>query len=315
MSNYFDGKQLFNEPSVEQIGGSHMVMSNVVRPLKKKYVNIDSRFRQDYNAVLPGEANFLVNLPEPITKIRSMKVTNIEIPFTFYNVSQALNNCSIVFTDNTGNRTVYTILDGFYSANNVNPIATYFSNNTINSYIKYNQYNTFFSQFIFTPSGNVTSMTITFSVDYLGNFDKLELKRKIGWLLGFRTATYTLTSTNTTITSEAMMDFNGFRYLYLAIDEFTQNTNDNTFISPLYRSIINKNIIARINLCLTSLSTYPFGDTVLTPNEKDGALISDKRLYNLADFKKLNIQLVDAYGKPLFLNGLDFSFCMEIEQE
>ena len=33
-------RPLFNEPIVDQVG-SHMIMSNVVRPLKKKYCNIE----------------------------------------------------------------------------------------------------------------------------------------------------------------------------------------------------------------------------------------------------------------------------------
>jgi hypothetical protein len=306
----YNGNPLFNEPVVNQYG-SHMVMTGVSVPPKKKYYNIDTRFRDDYDSV--SNSSIVITLPQRITKVKSLKVTNAEIPFSYYNVSSALNNNTILFTDNLGVQTVYTIADGFYSANSTNTIANYFSSHTINSYITYSAYNTNSSRFVFTPSGGVTSMTMQFAVSSTGNFDKLELKNKIGWMLGFRLASYTFTAAKTTIASEAFLDMNGFKYLFLVLDEFTQNTNDNTFVSPLYRSIINKNILCRMNTSLFPLSSYKFADTIFTPNEKDGTLLSDKRTYNSVDLQKLRVELVNEFGNSVHLNGLDFSFCLEIE--
>ena len=310
-----NSQYLFNEPTVEQVG-SHMIQSTPYRPTKTKYCNIDTRFREDYDS--SKTANYIISLPQRITKVKSMKVTNLEIPYSYYNVSSSLNNSSILFTTNTGVQTLYTIANGFYcanaSTNNSNTIVSYFGANAINSYMTYSQYNTNFSQFVFTPSGAVTSMTMQFSIDSSGNFDKLELKNKVGWLLGYRSASYTFTATNTTIRSEAMVDMNGFRYIFLILDEFTQNTNDNAFVSPLYRSIISKNIIARMN-SIFPLTTYKFGDGIISTNVKDGTLVTDKRNYNNVDLQKLRVELVNEFGNVINLNGLDFSFCLEIEYE
>lgn len=300
---------LFNEPTIEQVGGSHMIMNNVSHPQYKKYYNIDTKFRDDYDS--SPNSNVVVTLPQRITKVKSMKVTNAEIPFSYYNVSESLNNNSIQFIDNTGTETLYTVADGFFSPQS---ILYNFTTYPINSYIQYKQYNNNFSQFVFTPSGSVTSMTINFAIDSSGNFAKFEVKKKLGWLLGFRKVSYTLTSTYRTITSEAMMDFNGSKYLFLVLDEFTQNTND-TFIAPMYRSIISKNIIARINTSLFPLSNYPFANSVFTPNEKDGTLLSDKRMYNCVDLQKFRVELVNEFGNVVNLNGLDYSFALEIECE
>jgi hypothetical protein len=300
---------MFNEPVVEQ-HGSHMIMSDVSRPLKKKFYNIDTRFRDDYD--YSKNSNYIITLPQRISKVKSMKVSNAEIPFSFYNVSAGLQNNSILFTDNTGTQTLYTLADGFYTPSS----ALYnFTNYPINNYMKYNVYNNNFSQFVFTPAGAVTSMTMTFSIDASGNFNKFELKNKMGWLLGYRNASYTFTATNKTINSEGMMDFNGSRYIFLVLDEFTQNTNDNTFVSPLYRSIINKNIIARVNTFFFPSSNYVFGNSYLNANEKNGALLSDKRTYNNVDLQKFRVELVNEYGNVINLNGLDYSFCLEIEYE
>lgn len=299
---------LFNEPVVEQLG-SHMIMSNVSRPIHKKHYNIDTRFRDDYD--YSKNSNYIITLPQRITKVKSIKVTNAEIPFSYYNVSDTLKNNSIVLTDNTNNQTVYTVINGFYTPTT---ILSNFTSFPVNSYIQYSQINNF-SRFTFTPSGGVTSMTMQFSVDSTGNFDKLELKTKLGWMLGFRTASYTFTSTNTVITSEAMIDFTGMKYFYLILDEFTQNTNDNSFVAPLYKSIVNKNIIARLNTSSFALSNYQFGNSVFTPNEKDGTLVSDKRNYHCVDLQKIRVELVNEFGNIVNLNGLDYSFCLEIESE
>jgi hypothetical protein len=77
-------------------------------------------------------------------------------------------------------------------------------------------------------------------------------------------------------------------------------------------SIVNKNILAKISL---DPLHYTFG-TLMPANEYNGLLKSDKRTYNgKVNLQKLKIQLVTEYGHPINLNGLDFSFCTEIEYE
>ena len=49
MSKYNDNKSdNFMEPTVSQ-HGSHMVMTNVHKPMKTKYVNLDTIFADEYN--------------------------------------------------------------------------------------------------------------------------------------------------------------------------------------------------------------------------------------------------------------------------
>ena len=92
MSQYFDKSELFLEPKVKQYG-SHMVMSNVHKPTKTKYVNIDTKFSDDYNSTC-SVANYNITLPERINDIKSITVTNLELPMSFYNISSVLgNNC------------------------------------------------------------------------------------------------------------------------------------------------------------------------------------------------------------------------------
>ena len=60
MSKYMDNKSMFLEPTVSQYG-SRMVMTNVSKPTKTKYWNIDTQFSSDYTSSNPTEYN--ISLP------------------------------------------------------------------------------------------------------------------------------------------------------------------------------------------------------------------------------------------------------------
>jgi hypothetical protein len=100
--------------------------------------------------------------------------------------------------------------------------------------------------------------------------------------------------------------------LYLAIDEFNKG-NQSSFVPPLHSSLINKNIIARITL--DKGGGYDYG-RIIPVNCYNGLLVTDKRSYTgKIDLLKLNIQLLNENGMVMNLNGMDFSFCLEIIHE
>ena len=69
MSKYFDQKNLFLEPQVDQYG-SHMIMTDVAREKKIKYLTVDTRFRDYYDT--STIANYNISLPERINSVKSM---------------------------------------------------------------------------------------------------------------------------------------------------------------------------------------------------------------------------------------------------
>ena len=88
MSEYFDEKSMFMEPRVSQYN-NHMVMTNVSKQTRKKFINIDTKFCDEYanNRTNPGNpsynvANYNITLPEKINDVKSMSVRNVEIPIT-----------------------------------------------------------------------------------------------------------------------------------------------------------------------------------------------------------------------------------------
>jgi hypothetical protein len=313
MSSYFEDKRLFREPNVEQFN-SHMVMTNVVPPLRTRYLNLDTRFRDDYT-YNNTNANCTLTLPEKITKVKSMTAVSAEIPISFNNISSYLNNCSLSVDAYDGSTLTDSILFTIPNAFYIN-LTTYLTSNPIPYLTSYALDASNHSTFTVDLSGN-TSIVVSFAVDVSGNFDKYDLKTKLGWLLGFRSSTYTLTTDGATWTSEASIDFTSPRYLYLIVDDFQNSTTgDTAFLSPLYKSIINKNILARLAGGVIQVNQGCVFANVYDFNQYTG-LISETRKYSNSggQYQRFQISLVDEFGRVVDLNGLDFSILLKLECE
>ena len=300
MTEYYNKTELFMEPKTKQYG-NHMIMTNVHKPSKTKYISIDTKFRDDYDYMQP--ANFQIVLPEKVNDVHTLRVTSIEVPMSFYNISANLGN-NYFKVINGANTVMIIIDDNNYTASS---LAT-----QINLKLSGSGYS---SDLTVTLSANTrtvvqtnTNVSLVFDVDVAGNSDKFNFKQKLGWLLGFRKPNYVVSASTT---AECTLDLYGSRYLYLAIDEFNKG-NQNSFVTPLSSSLINKNIIARITLDMT---TYNYGAT-LPATYYNGLLTTDTRSYTgKIDLQKLNVQLLNESGIPIMLNGQDFSFCLEASCE
>lgn len=324
MSEYFDNKQLFSAPKVSQYN-NHMVMTNVSKETKTKYLNIDTKFCDDYinnrtdpNIPSYNQANYNITLPERINDVKSITILNAEIPMTFYNITSELgNNCFKISSDYFESYFYKTIIvpDGQYTINTLVNAINLFLNGINNEtrYLSCQLYNNKVS-FSLSPDSN---MVIDFAVNKTGEFDKYNFKSKLGWILGFRKNSYIISGVQSPVNitdyliAENNYNLNNLRYFYLAINEYSK-ANPNSFISSLPNSSINKNIIAKI--CL-DFNFFPL-NTILNANKSNGLLMSDIRSYTgKTDIQKLNIQLLDDIGRPVNLYGSDFSFGLKIEHE
>ena len=320
-------KSSFLEPQVDQYG-SHMVMTNVTRHSKFKFINIDSKYRDNietkydtttnpYKLTYP--ASFHIELPERVNDVKSLMVCNAEIPMSFYNISASLGNnyFKIVSDANSQNPTSYMIkiANGEYTRTTLEAAI----NSAIHSIaalsgtpddISFTINTSNLSSFTVNVGVGV-NYSIVFDVDAIGNPDVYNFKKKLGWLLGFRQRQYSI-DFNRPLNSENIMDLNTIRYLYLALEEYTKGTQ-NSFLSPMKHSFLQgKTIIAKITL---NKKTFSFGD-ILPANNFNGYLLSDRRQYSgKVDLQKLNVHLIDDNGTPVDLNGIDFSFCIEVEHE
>jgi hypothetical protein len=327
MSEYYSKNELFIEPQTTQYGG-HMVMSNVYKPNKKKYINIDTKFRDEYNYL--SATNYNLTLPERVTDVKNMTISAVELPILYYNISSSLGNNSFQITDHSNKGRIHLIVvpDGQYTAatlvstlnTTLAALAVFAGNTEPNDgdlqCILSGNYIQFYT--------NSASFTIDFTVNDQSMKDNYNFRYKLGWLMGFRKPSYNINFSYTDnpdvgtgpdgqplTQSESTVDLNGPRYLYLAIEEFGKG-NQKSFLSPIATSFINKNIIARISLDKTF---YPYG-AILPANKSNGYLLSDTRSYTgKIDLMKLNVQLLSEIGNPISLNDYDFSFCIEVEHE
>ena len=312
MSNFNNPHEMFMKPKTEQFG-THMVMTNVQQTNKTKYISIDSKYKDDYqdNNTTNSHAdllsnqlstsNFNITLPERISNVKSITMTHAEIPLSYYNISSNLgNNYFKVIV--SGTETMITVDDGFYTETQLQ--------NKINSLLAGESINLTLTISSLSKSSMVAgsgTISVHFDVNSQGIHDKYRIKSKLGWLLGFRLLNYDVTTSP--VSSEEFSSIKGSKYLYLAIDEFSKG-NQNSFMSPLHSSLINKNILSRISL---DSNNYGHG-SILPANLNNGYLVSDTRSYNgNVDLQKLNIQLLNEDGLPVILNGLDFSFCLKVE--
>ena len=291
MSNYFDQKTSFMEPTVTQYG-SRMVMTNVIKSKIKKIINFDTRFSDN------TEIEFSFNLPERINNVTQIKVAQIEIPVSFYNISTNLRNNFFILKDITNNTiTKILIPDGNYSQETfILKLTSLLTNITF-----------------LIDSNNICSFTNTssslllldFTINSDGTICKNGLENLIQSLFGFKESTI-LINPNSTIKTEKCFNINTIRYLFLTMEDFVNSTH-NGFIGMLKNSTINKKILARIPFDKT---LFPFGTII------QGKLTDCIRLYHgPVDLQRFKLQLVNEYGLPIQLNGGSFSFSLEIEME
>ena len=277
----------------------------------KKNVNIDTRFRENYYTTLAS--NFHVNLPLKLSKVVSLQLSAIELPNTFYVISQIYGNNFFVLEIVDEEPLIVTIPDGNYDYLGIQ--------NYINNFLSTqsgNYPNIQFLADVNTPSGSgfqsgsakmvvgSTAGTINFSINFVtdryGNKDtQTPLPLKFGWLIGFRDGYY---ENNTTYVSEGLINLLGPRYIYLVVDDFNNSVLDG-FYGAFTSSIINKNIIARISLQ---------GNVFNFLSKDNFSLITTPRQYfGPVDIQKLQIQLLDEYGRILNLNNMDYSFCLTFQ--
>ena len=284
----------------------------IINPIKKrtirKNLNIDTKFRENYYTSSASNFNFV--LPISINNVLQMQLASIELPTTYYAVSKQYGNnffsitvdasASIVINIPDGNYDQLTIMDAI---NNQLTLAggayanVVFTTNITNGTTGSGQTLVGFSD---STSGH-TKLEHNFQADRFGISDRnTPLPLKFGWTLGFRNGIYV---GNKNYVSEGVVDVTGPKYLFLVVDDYTNNVNNN-FYSAFNSSILNKNILSRISLQANTFNVLEQNNLSLitTPREYFGPV----------NINNLTIQLLDEYGRIVDLNNMDFSFCLNL---
>ena len=131
---------------VKQFDGNHFIIKNendkysstlennkqINKSIIKRTYTIDSLFRQNYDSNDNQSHNYVITLPETINKAITMSVSSIEIPLTYHNISEELNNNTfrIQVDDVFGNPTSISgnifLVIGMYESRYAGEISTTF---------------------------------------------------------------------------------------------------------------------------------------------------------------------------------------------
>ena len=281
--------------------------SGVINPLKKRTIrqnlNIDTRFRDNYTKT--PASNFQFVLPTQFNDVMSIQLDNFEFTTPVYNISAGLGNNFFSIEINTGELITIIIPDGIYTADATLIAAINLAITNIPLLNNPATYQIVMSQnsnrcSIFTNS-SVSSYEFTLffqgSIQGTDNF-VVPLPFKLGWIMGFRLGLYT---SDFVYTSEGSIDLYGPKYIYLVFDDYNNSVN-NGFFSAFNSSVLNNNILARISMTPNTL-----GSVI----QNNLALITFARQYfGPVNINKVNIQLLDEYGRILDMHSMDYSFCV-----
>lgn len=308
----------------------------VINPLNKRIItkclNIDTKFRDTLTTT--QSSDFTIQLPTKLNKVVSMELSAIEIPFTFYNISNHNGNnflyikviCdpNAILNNNYCEKNiiheekVFIIPDGNYNANNLinklnsiispkDKLGSLLEPNSIFSYIHFKlditENGSGGGKVIVEPFGEkgdiIKSINFDFTKNINGISDSTNIATRIGWTLGFNRAYY---DNDFYYIGESVIDCNTNRYIYLSIDDYNKNSN-NSFISVFNQSILNDDIIARISI---------EGSLGLIKDNKIIFITEPRQYFGPVDIQRLRIRLFDEFGRILQMNGANYSFCLKL---
>jgi hypothetical protein len=279
-----------------------------VKQVKTKYINIDTRFSNEFLCFPFSE--YYIEIQDTIHHVKSLSISCIEIPISFFNICTALeNNCFKVVNIDNNNPIIIKIPDEHYSIETlIEKINEELKNNNVDD-LKF----TLSKKNTTTISSKSNRYILDFSKNEKGNEGSVD-KTRLGTVIGFTNPKYYIEPNKSNETENTCMYFNP-RYLYLEIKERERKEENRTnyaFESNILCSRISKYIIARITM---DYHTFPYG-SVMPANLFNGFLISDIRHYKeKIRLEDLEIRLLNEFGFPICLNGFEISFCMAIECE
>lgn len=311
-----------------------------------KLLTIDSRFRSNYTSTM--STDFGINLPYIINNVSEIRLSDVEFPATFYPFQDEYENnylwLKYTFTYSTDTTYIdtkyiyiYVAPGNYYQANLIEDFQEVIDNEGLPLNIVHN--------LDFTNDGGIGNGQGTFTIEYTGDTtnsiviteielnmnaskipdseynynashiidsddDKIQkyynvdsnipYNQRMGWMLGFRESYY---SGSTSYTSEGQLDIIGPRYMYLLVNDYNTSSNVN-FFSNNESNLLSDNILGRI-----SLKTYAFS----VQSQNDFIVYGEPRyFFGPVDINKLQIKVIDEYGRTINLNGMDFSFTIQM---
>ena len=311
----------------------------------KRAINVDTRFRPEY--FLTKSTDFTLTLPEKINKVVSMRLSSIELPLSFYALSEELENTTVRITiddkvfilklppGNYEDRWISTTEAAYIETAMISALtrlglgpATSSQNSApnLNPYIKFTV-DPVSGRSVFALSvdeqPDVSSdvswnnIKFNFNVNNQGEIDNsVPLMFRLGWQLGFRAAEYEISNSNGfvdasgsqgAIISEGVCFINGPQYVYVSINDYN-NSSNNFFRAAFAESILSPHILGRLNVT-KALQNNNVYKCGQDDNYND-SLNRTREYFGPVDIQRLSIKLLDEFGRVLDLNHMDWSFVL-----
>ena len=284
------------------------------RQTQKRLISIDSRFRFPYNDPTglketfnfsnTSSSNFIFRLRDPIKNVISVRLSSIEIPNSFYTFSSIRGNINFEMTYNNITELIEINPGNWTSDDNTNPNSILYQlQTTINE--KFNT--TIFRVEYINPSTrkiritNSTFSTTTpetsplFSINFrVDNSRAADFG--LGYDLGFRQSFYINTNT---INAEAIINTLDTNYLFLTLDPdwkvIEHETPDRTQLYSFAKIVIDQPKFAIVY-------------------DNKNTLTKEYFLKQPTNIHSIPVRVSDPYDQDIDLNGLDFSFTLELTE-
>ena len=329
--------QKTNQQSFIQGLTEPLTLKGIPKPVYKKVIAMNSKFRDDYYGTL--STDYLTTLPTKLKEVVSMELTGFEFPNTYFQISKSLGNNYFWLGWQKTSALVLawyyiSIPDGTYKRETMqNMINTQIQKATGKPSTECPQCSidaqslrtvfalpitvnndAAFLQLAFnrtrgpaqTPTGNKTYTTTDASQNNISppeiNLSNSTIAQNFGWILGYRMAEY---KASTAYVSEGVYDSWGTKYLYVIVNDFQKNYTN--LVEPIYNSSLGRdNILARISLAplLTTISE----GTSLADQFNPGDFV--RNYFGPVDIEKLRVTIVDEFGRVINLNNMDMSLAL-----
>jgi len=251
----------------------------------KRFVNIDSQFRQYTSGADSTSTNYTLDLSDTLKNSLSLSLYSYQIPFSWYAIDKAYGNtCFWIVDVNSNNIVPISVPSGNYSQSqfvvqlNSSFLSAGFT--FLSDLVTYNSNSGIITLFLYDgtyvePNNNSNTFTITketsivfydftgilqCNISCVSNINHY-FNNTLGWLMGYKLPYLSVDPSGNTASS--ILDLNGTKYLILVIDDYNQNHVNNTLVSITQYSN---------NLKMPSYYSNDLPYTCLTPAQQDNNL-------------------------------------------
>jgi len=265
--------------------------------IKRHILNVDSRFRE------PGgtSSDFYFRLLTPVKNVLRIRITSIELPNNYYIFTRKRRNVSLRILYGTGLTTskLIVIPEGNYSAFELVDIVTAILRGVGGIPWLTISFDTNAGLFTFKGSQPFAIDTAVDGVSPAASWDR-PFDYGLGYNMGFSRGIFDCgvpdASGDCFVTSDMMSHFAGDSYVFLKINDF----------DCVLQTIRGSDFTALAKIVVKEPKDHMTFDDYASQHAKEVTFPTPQ------DLSRLHVQLLDAYGEVVGMEGVQFSFSIEV---